>query len=175
VSPKSGLLFCMACLAFLQGACRGDTPPNAPHRAATTLQTDPVAFRYDDVQEGALDSQALRGRPLVISFITTYDLASQAQARFLTMFERRHRSRIRVAAVVLERPENRPLVLVFRDALHIEYPVAMGDADLVAGRGPFGDVHVVPTTILLDDKGRIAWRNVGLAKDTDIESALRGL
>jgi hypothetical protein len=34
---------------------------------------------------------------------------------------------------------------------------------------------MVPTTILLDGKGRIVWRNVGLAKDTDIEAALKGL
>jgi hypothetical protein len=149
--------------------------PTSPDNRAAALRSDPVVFHYEGAQEGALDSGALRGRPSVIIFITTYDIASQAQARFLTMLERRHRARIRVAAVVLEPPDNRPLVIAFRDALHLDYPVAMGDSDLVAGRGPFGDVHAVPTTVLLDDKGRIAWRNVGLAKDTDIEGALFGL
>lgn len=164
----------MAFLALLEGACRSGAPPNAPASRAREPLSDPIAFVYENVENGALDSASLRGHRSVIIFITTYDVASQAQARFLTMVQKRHRSRIRAAAIVLERPENRPLVVVFRDALHLDYPVAMGDGDLVAGGGPFGDVHTVPTTILLDEKGRIVWRNVGLAKDTDIEAALHG-
>jgi hypothetical protein len=175
VSYKSGLLFFMACLTLPLGACRTVAPPNAPASRAVAPLSEPVSFVYEDVEKGALDSASLRGQPSVIIFITTYDVPSQAQARFLTMVHKRHRSRIRAAAIVLERPENRPLVVVFRDALHLDYPVAMGDGELVAGRGPFGDVHTVPTTILLDKKGRIVWRNVGLAKDTDIEAALEGL
>jgi hypothetical protein len=175
VSRKSGLLLWIACLALQQGACRAAASPESTRNRSVALRGEPVVFHYDDVQKGALDSDALRGRPLVIIFITTYDLASQAQARFLTMVERRHRSKIRVAAVVLEPPDNRPLVIAFRDTLHLDYPIAMGDSDLVAGRGPFGDVHTVPTTVVLDEGGRIAWRNVGLAKDTDIDTALGGL
>jgi hypothetical protein len=175
VSRKTGLLLFAACLAVAAGACHSDSPPKAPENRARTARGAPVDFRYEDVQKGVLDSSAMRGLPSVIIFIATYDIASQAQARFLTMIERRHHSRIRVAAIVLERSENLPLVVAFRDSLHLDYPIAMGDGDLVSGRGPFGDVHVVPTTILLDQSGRIAWRNVGLAKDTDIEAALRSL
>jgi len=175
VSYRRGLLFSIACLASLLGACRTEPAPKTPESRAAAPRSDPVSFRYEGVEKGTLDSGSLRGRPAVIIFITTYDIASQAQARFLTMVERRLRSRIGAAAIMLEPSDNRPLVLAFRDALHLDYPVAWGDDDLSRGHGPFGDVRAVPTTIVLDAAGRIAWRNVGLVKDTDIEAALSGL
>jgi hypothetical protein len=108
-------------------------------------------------------------------FVTTYDLASQAQARFLSGIVLRHGPSIHAAAVVLEPAENRPLILAFRDALRLHYPVAMGDASLVAGEGPFGDVRAVPSTVVLDSEGRLVWRHVGLSKEDEIERVLRGL
>jgi hypothetical protein len=71
-------------------------------------------FRYDLADgKGTLGAEALRGRPSVIVFVTTYDLASQAQVRFLAGIALRHGPRIHAAAAVLEPPENRPLVLAF--------------------------------------------------------------
>jgi hypothetical protein len=122
---------------------------------------------------GSLGSDALLGRPAVLIFITTYDLASQAQARFLSMLLRRHARELGAAAIVLEPAENRPLVLAFRDALDLGYPIAFGSADLLTGKGPFGDVAAVPTTVLLDARGRLVHRRAGLARDTEIEQVLR--
>jgi hypothetical protein len=111
----------------------------------------------------------------VIVFLTTYDLGSQAQARFLSGIVRRRGPSVHAAAVVLEPPENRPLIVAFRDALRLDYPVALADAPLIAGEGPFGDIPAVPSTVILDSEGRLVWKHVGLAKDEEIETVLRGL
>jgi len=66
-------------------------------------------------------------------------------------------------------------VVAYRDALKLEYPVAMGDAPLIAGEGPFGDVHTVPSTVVLDSEGRLVRRRVGLTNEAEIESMLAGL
>ncbi len=133
-------------------------------------------FRYELADgNGALDSDELGGRPTVIAFLATYDLASQAEARFVAHLSRSHTPRINAAAIVLDPPENRPLVVAFRDGLKLEYPVAMGDAALIAGEGPFGDVHAVPSTIVLDSERRLVWKHVGLVKEDELETALRGL
>jgi peroxiredoxin len=153
-------------------ACRASEP--RPLSLQDRAGGPPVVFAYPAADGSAsLRSDALVGRPLVLVFITTYDLASQAQARFLSMLANRHDADLSVAAIVLEPPENLPLVLTFRDALALRYPVALGDADLIAGKGPFGDVSAVPTTILIDRQGHVVDRRVGLARDTEIEQALR--
>jgi hypothetical protein len=159
---------------LLLGACapaqRGDAAT-----ARNLSPSEPVLFAYP-LADGndALRSEALRGQPTIVTFLTTYDLASQAEARFVGGVYRRHAGRVHAAAVVLEPPVNLPLVLAFRDALHLPYPVAMGDAALIAGEGPFGDVHMVPSTVVLDSGGRLIWKHVGLAKEEELERALTG-
>jgi hypothetical protein len=158
----------------LGAACASQRPPPQPVFAEIP-RGSPLSFQYQLADgKGVLTSQLLRGRSTVIAFVTTYDLASQAQARFLTGLMRKH-PLIHVAAIVLEPPDNRPLIVAFRDALELEYPVALGDAALIGGHGPFGDVRSVPSTVVLDSEGRMVWRHFGLAKEEDVENALRGI
>ena len=159
----------------LGAACSAERPAAQPVFAETP-RGSPVHFRYELVDgKGVLGSDAFRGRPTVVAFVATYDLASQAEARFLTGVLRKHGSRIHVAMIVLEPPENRPLVLAFRDALRLQYPVAMGDDALIAGEGPFGDVHAVPSVVVIDGESRMVWKHIGLSKEDEIENALKGL
>jgi hypothetical protein len=133
--------------------CAGERPPAQPVFAEMP-RTATLHFRYELADgKGVLFSEALAGRKTLIAFVTTYDLASQAEARILSHLIRAHTPRINAAAIVLEPPENRMLVVAFRDGLRLDYPVAMGDAALIAGEGPFGDV----------------------ATEEELERALRGL
>jgi hypothetical protein len=172
VTARSRLFLVASALAL---ACSAERPPAQP-LFADMPRGSPLRFRYELAEgKGLLAAEQLRGRPTVIVFLTTYDLASQAQARFLSGISRRRGTSLHAAAIVLEPPENRPLAVAFRDALRLDYPVAMADAALIAGEGPFGDVHAVPSTVVLDPEGRLVWRRVGLAKEDEIENALKGL
>jgi hypothetical protein len=167
---RSVLLLTLA----LGAACASERPPPQPVFAEIP-RGSPLSFHYQLADgKGVLASEGLRGRSTVISFVATYDLASQAQARFLSGVLH-HRPETNAAAIVLEPPDNRPLIVAFRDALKLGYPVAIGDAALIAGEGPFGDVRAVPSTVVLDSEGRLVWRHVGLSKQEDIENVLRGL
>jgi hypothetical protein len=160
-------------LVFLVlGAC-ASSQASSDAEVANLLRRGAVFFAYPLADgTGALRSDSLRGQPTILAFVTTYDLASQAEARFLDGVFRRHGGRVHAAAVVLEPAQNQPLVLTFRDALHLSYPVALGDAALITGEGPFGDVHAVPSTIVLDKEGRIVWKRVGLTSEEELEKGL---
>src|SRR5207249_1569401 len=125
VPRRSGRGLAVALVAGALGvaACK-PAPPTSPVGGGPTSSNDTVRFRYDGV-DGIHDvsSEATLGRVTVVAFLATYDLASQAQARFLSGVARHHRPHVQAAAVLLEPRENRPLVLGFRDALHLEYPV----------------------------------------------------
>jgi hypothetical protein len=155
-------------------ACVPSQPPETTGIVAVD-RSRAVQFAYPLADgSGALRSDALLGQPAILAFVTTFDLASQAEARFLSGVFRRHGGRVHAAAVVLEPGENRPLVLAFRDALKLVYPVAIGDAALITGEGPFGDVHAVPSTVVLDKDGRLIWKRIGLAAEEELEKGLAG-
>jgi hypothetical protein len=155
--------------------CGVGAPPSAVPEAPPPPSGPPLSFAYDTLDGKALSSETTTGRFTVIGFITTYDLASQAEVRFLAGLGRAHAPRVNVAALVLEPRDNRPLVEAFVTSLGIWFPVALADAETIAGRGPFADLHHVPSVIILDKQGREAFRHVGLIEQNELDGALRAL
>lgn len=163
----------MAALLFAP-ACGAPPAVDAPPTAA--LGRGPrLHFEYVTIDERALSSETLAGRFSVITFIATYDVASQAQARFLADLLRDHKPRINAAALVLEAQENKPLVEAFVGSLRLSYPVALADAATIAGEGPFAGLHHVPSVVVLDREGREVWRRIGLIDEAALDAALTSL
>jgi hypothetical protein len=131
-----------------------------------------IQFVYGTTAGDELSSASTRGRGTAILFVTTYDLASQIQAKTLNRILKSHTPRINAGAVVLETAEYSMLADAFRSSLELRYPVAMADAQTLAGDGPFGRIESVPTTVVLDRSGREVWRKAGVAEAREIEEAL---
>jgi len=161
-------------LAVLAASCSHSEPaPAVPSSPTIEALGQPVTFAYPSVDDAPdVTSARMRGKPTILVFLSTFDIASQAQARFLSMVQRRREPPIHAAAIVLEPKENRALVAMFRQSLGLAYPVALGDDELIAGKGPFGDVRAVPATVVLDASGRIVARREGLLKDDELEAML---
>ena len=134
-----------------------------------------VHFAFPTTTGAMLSTESVAGRFTVLGFLTTYDLASQGEARVLAALLRRHSPRINVAAIILEPPENVPLVSAFATTLGLTYPVAIADAETIAGRGPFVDLHHVPSIVILDPTGHEAFRYFGLASEDGLEQALKAV
>lgn len=170
-AARSGML-AVAVLATL--ACGGPAEPAKPPPQEVTTDLGPrLHFEFVTINNQPLSSATLAGRISVLGFVATYDVASQAQARFLTGLFRSHKPRLNVALLILEPPENQPMVEAFAAALGVPYPVAMADAATIAGRGPFAGLHHVPSVVILDREGREAWRRMGLVGAEELENAVR--
>jgi hypothetical protein len=162
-----------ACAACHSGSAAAVAP--APGVSSVALQPA-VDFAFDSLDERPVSSQATRGEPSVVVFVTTGSLAAQAQVDFLVGMARRDGDRVHYAVVAVEPPENRELVEIYRRSLGISFPVAMADAKTLAGTGPFGDISVVPVTVVLDRAGRVALRVDGrVVKSEELRAAMHGL
>ncbi|HTN86460.1 MAG TPA: TlpA disulfide reductase family protein [Sorangium sp.] len=144
-----------------------------PAAAASPARGPALTFSYETLDGRELSTASLAGRLSVIGFVATYDVASQAEARFLAGLFRDHTPRINAALLVLEASENRPLVEAFVAALKLPYPVALADAPTIAGEGPFAGLHHVPSVVILDADGREAFRHVGLITQEALDEVLR--
>jgi hypothetical protein len=153
-----------------EAAATTKSPPAAP---APTERGAPVVFELATIDNKPLSTATLAGRISVIGFLATYDMASQAQARFLADLVRSHKPRINAAVIILELPENKPMVEAFVAALDPPYPVAIADRATLAGEGPFRGLHHVPSIVILDRQGREAYRRLGLIEGSALEEVLR--
>lgn len=144
-------------------------------RSTTGLRI-PVDFAFDSLDERPVSAVTTRGKPTLVTFLTTSNLAAQAQIDFLIAMARNDGDKVNYAAVALEPRDNRELVELYKKALSIQFPVAMADSRTLTGDGPFGDVSAVPVTVLLDRVGRIVWRADGrVAKSDELRALLKGL
>jgi hypothetical protein len=174
VAAVVGASMMLAAAACTHERAAPEPPPRADVRAAS--QRGPVVrFSFETLDKKTFSTETVAGRFTVVGFVTTYDFASQAEARHLSAVLRRHAPRVNVGLLVLEQPDNAPLVDAFAATLGLPYPVAIADAATIAGQGPFAGLHHVPSVVILDKSGREAWRHVGLVEEHEIHAALRTL
>lgn len=159
-------------------ACGGAPHPNpvvdSPPGASSIPLDARIDFACDSLDERAVSSDATRGKPTLLAFVTTSSLSSQAQVDFMVAMAAHDSQATNYAVIALESRNDREMVELYKKALSIPFPVAMAGTSTC---GPaFGDLTAVPVTLLLDRSGRIVWRVSGrVAKSAEIRDAMRGL
>jgi hypothetical protein len=161
-----------ATVACALAACVDAAPLPIAEAPPAPAYGPPVEFVYETTDGGHLAAADLRGRLTVIAFIATYDLDSQGLVKILGFVQRSHTPRVNVAAIALEQPDNKPLVIAFAESLDLRFPVALADERTIAGRGPFDKLHSVPSVVILDREGREAYRHIGGLGEKAIHAAL---
>ncbi|MBX3233633.1 MAG: TlpA family protein disulfide reductase [Labilithrix sp.] len=168
-------LFAVAC-----GPKEGEGPPVGVSTKSGSSEIERVekaaVFAFDPLDdERPVSSEAFRGKPAVICFVTTGDLNSQAQASYLVHMAKNDGDRVSYAMVALHPRKEIVLVETYRQTLGVEFPVALADAAATSSAGPFGEIPAVPTTVILDRQGRMVWKHTGLAKHEEIRGHMHGL
>lgn len=157
-------------LACACGGGESEAPgARSPEGGSPTMRD----FRYESLDEREVSSSALKGRASLLTFAATYGDASLLQMRFAQKVQLEHTPRINAAAIFLEPAENRPLVRVFCRSLDLRFPAAMADAESIQGKGAFVGVNTVPSSVVLDARGREVWRKVGVALPEELRAALK--
>jgi hypothetical protein len=163
-------------IALASSACgKKEAAPDAIGASSSSEQGRAIEFSFDSLDWRHVDAVALRGKPTVLVFAATWDLSSQAQIDFLVPMNKHDGDKINYVMVALQEKQDRELVEAFKGGLHVDFRVALADRDTIAGGGPFGDVHNVPTIVILDRTGKVAWKHVGLARSDELRAALKGL
>lgn len=152
--------------------CNGGAQPK-PAQPGAAPRGPVLRFAFESIDGQPISTEAFANRISVIGFFTTYDVHSQAEARFLASLAKRHAPRLNVAALMLEAPENKPLVQAFAVTIGLPFPIALADAATIAGEGPFAGLHHVPSVVILDRQGREAWRHVGFVDEATLVNAVK--
>jgi hypothetical protein len=149
-----------------------DTSMSAPVRT----HGQPIAFSFDSLDARRVDSLTLRGKPAVLAFVASDDLASQAEASFLASMAKNDGDRVTYVLIAVEGEGRRELVEGFRSFFESKFGVSlrtgMADQNLLEGQGPFGDVRTL-TVVVLDPAGKVVWQKTGIAKPQEIRAGMR--
>jgi hypothetical protein len=156
----------------------GEGPPvGVSAKGDTTLPPIDKAttYAFDSIDERAVTSDTMRGKPTVIAFITTGDIVGQAQVSYLVHMAKNDGDRVNYVVVALHPRKEIVLVETYKHTLGVDFPVALADASATGANGPFGEIPAVPTVVVLDRMSRIRWKHTGLAKHEEIRGHMRGI
>jgi hypothetical protein len=158
----------------------GSSPPPAttPVGVSDSASNVAIDFTFDSLDERPVTSAATRGKPTVLVFVQPMDVWSLGQVDYLAAMAKNDGGRVNYDIVVLATRATREVVEAYKAYMHkrgIDFPIALADDATIDGVGPFGALKI-PTTVLLDRGGRIAWRADGrLAKSDEIRAQMKGL
>ena len=166
----------LAVLACTATGCGPKTPEplvGVSDKPGGAFPDRPVSYAFDSLDERPVSSAAERGKPTVLAFITTGDIVGQAQVDYLVAMAKNDGAKVNYALVALHPRKEIVLVEAYISALKVEFPVALGDPSVMTPQGPFGEIAAVPTVVVLDREGRIAWKHTGLAKPDELRGHMR--
>ncbi len=145
----------MFAIAVAGGCHRGGEHASA--RAVRDAGPPAPDFSLVTIDGAPLSLAALRGKVVLVDFWATWCGPCRDEVPHLIDLQRTYASR-GVELVGISMDDSAAPVKSFYDQLHMNYPVALGDAALAER---FGGVLGLPVKFLIDRAGRIAHKHVG--------------
>jgi hypothetical protein len=163
-------------IALLFGCSKpAEAPVGVSDKPGPAFPDKPVNYAFDSLDDRPVSSAAHRGKPTVLAFVTTGDIVGQAQVDYLVAMAKNDGTKVNYALVAMHPRKEIVLVEAYLSALKVEFPAALGDPSVMTPQGPFGEMSAVPTVVILDREGKIAWKHTGLAKSDELRGHMHRL
>ena len=157
----------LALILTLSACATGGGPPQAG---------GPVSMRLERLRGGTFDLGSQRGRLVMINFFATWCLPCVAEIPQLVELQRRYRSQgLQVVAVSMDldgRAVLEPFLAHFGD---LGFPVLLASERFFDGETPFGPIRVLPTTAVVDRRGRFVGVQAGMLHAAETERLVQVL
>lgn len=126
-----------------------------------------------ETPEGEIvDSSLLTGKVAVVNFWASWCAPCREEMPVLERLHSDYADRGLVVLGVNEDPENEAAIAEQLEDLAISYPIVLGDGELEIA---LGGVFQIPTTYLLDRRGNVVNRHIGLFQEDEFSSEIEAL
>lgn len=130
--------------------------------SACAPSADEVSFTATDTQGQHVGLAGLSGEVVLLNAWATWCKPCRQEIPFLAQLQERERTNgLRVVGVSIDAAEDRQRVIEAGPQLGIAYDVWLDPEDRIAG---LTGTTAVPASVLIDRKGRLRWRHVGVLR-----------
>ncbi|MCY4511651.1 MAG: TlpA disulfide reductase family protein [Acidobacteria bacterium] len=148
-------------------------PASTPRLVPAAQRAEAPAFTLPALEGGSATLADYAGRVLLLNFWATWCRPCRIEMPWFAEFQDAFAARGFAVLGVSVDDAGREVVRRFLDQSRVDYRIAL--ADSVEQLAPFGPVTVLPTTWLIDRRGRVAATHVGLVDRTVLEADIRQL
>ncbi len=131
----------------------------APGLGASSVRPAPApSWKLKDVDGKEVTSEQFKGKVVVLDFWATWCPPCRAEIPGYIELQRKYMAEGLVIVGVSVDTEGPEVVRKFMKELGINYPIVMGDDDIV---GAFAPIQGYPTTFIIDREGRVRNKKLG--------------
>ena len=130
------------------------------------------AWELKDLNGKTVKSSDLKGKVVILDFWATWCGPCRMEIPGFIELQKNYGPKDLVVVGIALDEEGAAVVKPFAAKAGINYTVLIGDAK---GQRAFGDVEVLPTTFVIDRRGRIVTKHVGYADKTTFENEIKRL
>jgi|Deesub1362B_J571_1020462.scaffolds.fasta_scaffold01781_7 peroxiredoxin len=127
-------------------------------------------FELKDLEGKTVRLSDYRGKMVILNFWATWCPPCRMEIpSFIRLYDEFKDKGLVIIGVSLDR-EGKEVVQKFAANYKINYPVVMGDMNVVAA---YGGISAIPTTFIINKNGRVVNRFVGLREESVFRSEIR--
>ena len=126
------------------------------------------SYTLPSVDGAPLALRDLRGKVVIVSFFATWCFPCVAEVALFKHLQEQHPRDLAIVSIGMDL-EGGIVLKPYRDAMQIAYPVLIADDDTRKGDSPFGPIHELPSTFVLDREGHVQSAFSGVASEAVLE------
>jgi peroxiredoxin len=164
----------LSAVLLLTGSCGVESAHSEDTVEAAKLEQRKPApdFTLKDSEGHDVKLSDFRGKVVLLNFWATWCGPCKIEMPWFVDFQRKYKDQgFSVVAVSLDE-EGWDVVKPFANDLKLNFPVLLGN-DEIAER--FGGIQALPTTMIIDQEGRVYSSHMGLASMSDYEDEIKNL
>ncbi len=148
---------------------------NSTPENQTTLQDNgnkAPDFTLSSVNGEDVSLSDYKGKVVIVDFWATWCPPCRKGIPDLISLQNEYKDKVKVIGISLDRENTKDGVPGFVDRMGINYPVVYFNDKVIID---FGGVNAIPTTFIIDQKGNIVKKMVGLYPKSEYESQIKEL
>ena len=154
-------------------AANNNSNSNTQYTVTTTNSNEEIApnFVLTDTQGEQVKLSDYRGKVVILDFWATWCPPCRRGIPDLIELQKTYKKKLAVIGISLD-TDSRKNVVPFIKEYGINYKVVYGDNDVVQ---KYGNIQSIPTTFIIDQKGKIVSSYIGLQRKETFENEIETL
>ncbi len=153
-------------------SCGHEQPAGATQKGSSSALEKAPDFTLKDLDGNPFSLKDTAGKVVILDFFATWCPPCQAEIpHFQAMYEAFKDDGLVIVGVSLDQAEPKA-IKSFAAKYGVTYPMIMGDQEVIAS---YGGIRSIPTTFILDRKGRIVSKAIGFRPKEFFEEEIKKL